>query len=105
MQDNKGNSLGDMPVATMMFTDVSELNLENITDIENAADDYWVHPACNDCVSIPAIGLAGCRVALIAASGTRPADDGELGLGERRPVGEEPGNGRVHAGHPSVGDR
>ena len=45
LQDQKGNERGERPVSRMTFDDVNDLVLENIIKIEEAADEYWVHPA------------------------------------------------------------
>ena len=45
LQDTKGNELGERPASRMTFDDVNDLVLENIIKIEEAADEYWVHPA------------------------------------------------------------
>lgn len=45
MQDKRGNDLGDIPVLTVAYDDVNDLNLPNLPAIEDAADRIYVHPA------------------------------------------------------------
>lgn len=47
MQDNRGNSLGDMVVMRGEWDDFAGINVARVSDFEAAANKTWVHPAVN----------------------------------------------------------